>query len=69
VRVRDGFADPAKALHAAVKRAVRSLLGPKSSELLKFGIEPEKERARLTSEERAAAAAKARATRQKKTTR
>lgn len=60
---RDAVAPTAKTLHDAAKLAVRSLLGTKNPELKKFGIEPEKDRKKLSGEERAAASAKARATR------
>jgi len=65
VHERDDVAPPAKALHDGLKRALKSLFGPRSDELKNFGVEPEKERQKLSGEERAAANAKARATRAK----
>ena len=51
-----------------VKYAIVAALGSKNPDLLKFGIEPKKARRKLTSEESAAAAAKARATRKERHT-
>ena len=47
-----------------VKDAVRHVLGRRSIDLLAFGFKPERPRRKLTREEKANAAAKARATRE-----
>lgn len=48
-----------------LKHGIVALMGSRNADLLKFGIEPQKDRRKLTGEERVQASAKARATRQK----
>ena len=63
VLVRDKATPSARALYNAVKRAVRSLIGETSSDLLKFGLKPKKSKKVLTTDERSEAQSKLRSTR------
>jgi hypothetical protein len=63
VLVRDEATPSARALFNAVKRAVRSLIGETSPDLLNFGLKPRKSKKVLTTDERSDAQSKLRSTR------